>query len=289
MSQPNKVQQPSCNRQTEAQQSLDRPSGAREIILFGVRFFDGTYREIRERLDRGGLMVVPSGPGLAAIRRDKEYHHALRQSDFAIFDSGLLCLALRFIKGVNVRKVSGLLFMRRFLEEVHQQPPGSIFLVDPDPETSSHNRLLFEEWGHTIPPSHQYVAPVYQPGEIQDPGLAEILRELKPKYVIINLGGGVQEILGARLYEDLDYRASIICTGAAISFLTGDQANIPHIVDRLYLGWLARCLSDPKRFVPRYWRALTLVSHVLTAEVTVVEPTPGMDIATQPLLVKTTK
>ena len=58
--------------------------------------------------------------------------------------------------------------------------------------------------------------------------------------MIINLGGGVQEKLGLYLKRNLNHETKIICTGAAIAFLTGLQANIPNIVDKIYMGWLWR-------------------------------------------------
>jgi UDP-N-acetyl-D-mannosaminuronic acid transferase (WecB/TagA/CpsF family) len=51
---------------------------------------------------------------------------------------------------------------------------------------------------------------------------------------------------------------AIHCIGAAIAFLSGDQVHIPAWADRFYLGWLFRCLSSPKRYVPRYLDAFGL-------------------------------
>jgi UDP-N-acetyl-D-mannosaminuronic acid transferase (WecB/TagA/CpsF family) len=51
--------------------------------------------------------------------------------------------------------------------------------------------------------------------------------------------------------------------GAAIAFLSGDQVNIPVWADRLYMGWLLRTLSDPKRYLPRYWDARLLLPLML--------------------------
>jgi len=51
--------------------------------------------------------------------------------------------------------------------------------------------------------------------------------------------------------------------GAAIAFLSGDQAHIPFWADRLALGWLVRCLRDPRVFVPRYLRAFKLAYLVV--------------------------
>jgi hypothetical protein len=111
---------------------------------------------------------------------------------------------------------------------------------------------------------------------------------------MINLGGGVQERLGLYLRDELAkigkaqsgksealsangqdsdtfalgslpsaapaYRPALICTGAAIAFLSNRQVNIPPWADRLFLGWLMRSLSEPTKFVPRYWHSLRLAA-----------------------------
>ena len=67
------------------------------------------------------------------------------------------------------------------------------------------------------------------------------------------------EKLGSWIKDNISYNAVIVCTGAAISFFTGDQAKIGKLVDKFYLGWLARCLNNPKIFVPRYLYAFKFV------------------------------
>ena len=61
------------------------------------------------------------------------------------------------------------------------------------------------------------------------------------------------------LREALDYNPTIICSGAALAFLSGQQASIPMWADSFFLGWLFRCFTAPRRFVPRYWKAWKLV------------------------------
>ncbi|HAF58450.1 MAG TPA: hypothetical protein DCL00_02575, partial [Opitutae bacterium] len=80
-----------------------------------------------------------------------------------------------------------------------------------------------------------------------------------PGSVFIQLGGGVQERLGIYLKENLSYKPSIYCTGAALAFLSGQQVKIPRWADRLYLGWLFRCFFKPSVFIPRYTKALRLL------------------------------
>jgi UDP-N-acetyl-D-mannosaminuronic acid transferase (WecB/TagA/CpsF family) len=60
-----------------------------------------------------------------------------------------------------------------------------------------------------------------------------------------------------------DFSPCIHCIGAAIGFLTGNQVRIPTWADRYFLGWLFRCVSEPGKFVPRYWKACQLVPMMI--------------------------
>jgi UDP-N-acetyl-D-mannosaminuronic acid transferase (WecB/TagA/CpsF family) len=86
---------------------------------------------------------------------------------------------------------------------------------------------------------------------------------MKPKTIFIQLGGGVQERLGLFLKKHLNYNPTILCTGAALAFLSGEQVYIPKWADELYLGWLLRCFFNPKLYLPRYLKAFRLIFLLL--------------------------
>ena len=100
---------------------------------------------------------------------------------------------------------------------------------------------------------------MYPRGSLRDPELLAWVEQRRPQHIIVALGGGTQERLGFYLRNELRYRPGIHCVGAAIGFLSGEQVSIPSWADYLFLGWLFRCLAEPKKFVPRYWRAKKLV------------------------------
>ena len=106
------------------------------------------------------------------------------------------------------------------------------------------------------------MAPKYIDSKIVDDTLVDLVNARKPRHVIIGLGGGVQEKLGLYLRRHCAMRPTIHCTGAALAFLSGDQIRIPEWADRWILGWLFRCASNPRRFIPRYAKALRL-PHML--------------------------
>ena len=75
---------------------------------------------------------------------------------------------------------------------------------------------------------------------------------------MINIAGGIQEKLGYYLKKNFSNSTSLICTGAAIAFLTGKQAKIPSFIDNMYLGWFARIVQNPKLYTIRYIKAFRL-------------------------------
>ena len=89
--------------------------------------------------------------------------------------------------------------------------------------------------------------------------MLKIIKRTKPRFVLINIAGGTQEILGLYLKKNLNYKPTILCTGAAITFFTGDQAPISSFLDNIYLGWFTRILYNPKLFLFWYVKTFKLI------------------------------
>ena len=227
----------------------------KKIKIFDIIFIDANYNYLKKLLDKGGLLVAPSGPGLASIKNDIKYYHSLKNANIVLFDSSYLCLLLKIIKNINVKKFSGLLFLTKFLSSL-KNTKEKIFLVDPSESESNANKKYFKKL--KINKIYQYISPIYKKDKIFDIKLLNRIKKIRPKYIVINLGGNVQEVLGYYLKKNLSYKPSIICTGAAIAFLTKKQAQIPDFLDKLHLGWMVRCIFNPLKFIPRYLTAFKL-------------------------------
>jgi len=225
------------------------------VKLFGINFIDEKFKTIKLLINKGGLLVLPSGPGLSNLKSNIKYHQALKHADIALFDSGYLCLLLR-LKGIKVKKFSGFKFFKLFIASLAKEPNKKIFLVNSSHTQSKiNNKFLKSKNFFKI---YDYVAPWYTKKNIQDRKLLNIIKKIKPKYIIINLGGGTQEILGSYLKSNLKYKPSIICSGAAISYFTKEQAPLSSFLDKIYLGWMVRIVFNPFIFFPRYISAFKL-------------------------------
>ena len=224
------------------------------IKVFGINFIDSNFKVIKHFLDKGGLLMLPSGPGLSDINKNKLYRKSLKNADIVLFDSGFLCLLLRIFNNIKVKKFSGFIFLKKFFKSVDKGK--TIYLIDPNIHESKANKKYLNSI--KILRTHYYVAPIYNKN-IKDRVLVNKINKIKPKYIIINIAGGVQEILGSYLLKKLSFKPSIICSGAAISYFTKKQAPINAFFDKFYLGWFVRCLFDPIRFVPRYFKSFKLL------------------------------
>jgi UDP-N-acetyl-D-mannosaminuronic acid transferase (WecB/TagA/CpsF family) len=230
--------------------------------ILGVDFFCGSARDAIARMSYGGLLVVPAAPALKDLSTDQDYRESLLGADLAITDSAFMVLIWNQLQNDNVRRVSGLEYLRQLLTVEEFREPGNVLWIMASPKSAQLNLDWLAGQGIETPAENVYMAPMYG-RHIDDLELVKLLNRLRPKHVVVTVGGGTQERLGLYLKRSLAYRPSIHCIGAAIAFLSGDQVHIPVWADKFYLGWLYRCFSEPKRYVPRYWAARKLLGLML--------------------------
>jgi N-acetylglucosaminyldiphosphoundecaprenol N-acetyl-beta-D-mannosaminyltransferase len=237
----------------------------KNVPFLGIDLAALTIHEaVDHAVTQGGLICAPSGPGLCDLASDDFYVEALNNADLNLPDSGLAILLLRLLKIGRLPRTSGLGFLTALLHRPELQQVGASLWVMPTQSAADRNMNYLRGVGVQVEQQSCYVAPMYpKNGPVCDESLRRILSEQKPPFVFICTGSGSQEKLGFWLKQSLGYRPAICCIGAAIAFLSGEQAKVSPLADKLCLGWFVRCLHDPKRFIPRYLRAFKLVGLVL--------------------------
>jgi N-acetylglucosaminyldiphosphoundecaprenol N-acetyl-beta-D-mannosaminyltransferase len=240
---------------------------SKTIQFCGVSFWNADVEALTERVfATGGDVLVPAAPAFATILADTEYHTALREGSYVIFDSGLVAFLCLLRDRRRMSRISGLRLIEHLFLGGGRQAIERAHLLWIVPEEAEARRI--ENWiaGIALPQSRQsfYVAPRYrQPADFSDQALAARIAETRPDAIIVCIGGGTQEKLAWHLKKAVQPCPPILCTGAAVSFLTGSQARIPTWVDRACLGWLWRIVDEPKRFGPRYAATLWNLPRML--------------------------
>jgi exopolysaccharide biosynthesis WecB/TagA/CpsF family protein len=226
--------------------------------ILGIKFFNGDVDEAVGLMERhGGYLVAPSGTCFARLREDEPYRRAMLSADVVIADSGLMVLTWRLLRHEKIQRISGLQYLKQLLANLEREGNARVFWVLPG--TRPRQKLLdfFRRKAFLVKIEDCYVAPRYGL-EIEDRHLLALVEERQPAHIVIAIGSGPQEKLGHYLRENLSYPPPIHCTGAALSFITGDQIAIPDWADRFFLGWFLRLMTQPRRFIPRLIRGFEL-------------------------------
>lgn len=227
--------------------------------ILGINFFLGTATQAVERMRAGGLLVIPAAPALKDLETKASYREALLNADMALADSAYMVMVWNRLQHDSIRRLSGLEYLLELLKQPEVRQPGNTLWIMAGPASAERNLAWLAKQAIEVPEDCVYLAPMYAQEEIVDEALLAQIERIRPQHVILTLGGGTQERVGLYLKRNLSYLPAIHCIGAAIAFLSGDQVRIPMWADRRYLGWLYRCVSEPGRYVPRYWKARTLL------------------------------
>ena len=236
-----------------------------KVIFRGIKFDNIKVKNFNKYITKRGLFVFPAGPALASINKSKNYYESIKKADLVFFDSGFFVLLLKFLKNISVNKFSGYKFLNLFFDYLKKNKHKSVFCIDPNLKFSISNRNFLKKLG--VKKIHNYLAPEYQTKKLSDKKLLNQVNKIKPDYILTNIGGGRQEILGLYLKRSLKIKTTILCTGAAISFFTKDQAPINKLVDQFYLGWFLRLIFNPLVFSKRYLYSLKLIPMVIFSNI----------------------
>ena len=239
-----------------------------KIIFKKITFNNLDYKKFSKIISKKGFFVFPAGPALATIQNSNIYYKAIQKADLVFFDSGFFVLLLKIFKNIDVDKFSGFKFLNLFFSYLKKNKKTSVLCIDPNSKFSKSNKSYLKKLG--IKKTYNFLAPKYNPNNLSDKKLLKLINKIKPNFILTNIGGGTQEVLGMYLKKNLKFRTTILCTGGAISFFTGDQAPINTFVDKFYLGWLVRLIFNPITFLKRYIIGLKLIPMVIFSKIKII-------------------
>ena len=229
------------------------------IVFKSIKFFNYPFKYIISYLSySGGYLVAPAASSLSEIDTKKIYYRSLKNSNVAIFDSGFFCLLLRIFKRKKIKKFSGYLFLKLLLDN-YKFKNKKFFLINPNLYEQKKNINLLRM--KKIYNQKSYCSPLYTLSNYKDLKLLKEIKLFKPDVIVINLGGGIQEPMGEFIKNNFKRKTIIICTGAAIGFLTKVQAPITSYYDKYYLGWLIRLIHKPADYFPRIMQSFNLLKY----------------------------
>ena len=229
--------------------------------ILGITFYIGELPGLLELCAAGNFVVVPAAPALVNLTTDVHYRQALEKSDLAITDSGYMVIVWKFMTGQSLPRISGLKLLRGLLAGEELKRPGSSFWIMPSRVEGEVNLRWLRENGYGVTREQCYVAPMYPKGGIIDPDLLRQIEAQRPRYVMVNIGGGTQEPLGLLFAAESFIPAfHYLCRSGNRCLSRGCRRRFRSGRIQLMLGWFLRCLHAPGKFVPRIWKGLRLLT-----------------------------
>ena len=131
------------------------------VTILGVRFFAGTVEEAVERMERGGLLVVPAAPALKDIDCNTQYREALLSADLCIPDSAFMVMIWNRISKQKIHRLSGLKYLRQLLLRDDAHRPGNVLWIMAGPSSAQRNLGWLKTQGIEVPRECVYLAPMY--------------------------------------------------------------------------------------------------------------------------------
>jgi N-acetylglucosaminyldiphosphoundecaprenol N-acetyl-beta-D-mannosaminyltransferase len=184
--------------------------------------------------------------------RDVHLHRIIAGCSLVLPDGMPLVWISRLLGNPLKERVSGV-DMVPMLAELSARKGYGIYLLGGRPGVGERaTKLLQEQYpgvnivGHHAPPLADL--------ERMDHGdTLERIRQAKPDILMVAFGNPKQEKWIRMHAKRLGVPVSI-GIGGSMDMLIGDVHRAPVWMQRSGLEWLGRCLQEPKRLFPRYWR-----------------------------------
>lgn len=211
------------------------------VKLLGLNVDSFTFEEAIEYAKTISGQVVTINPEMInnAVQ-NPEFAKIINNAELVIPDGIGVQIGLKIL-GYNVRRIAGIEFSRRMVEECAKSEQ-SVALVGAKPEIvqKAKENLEHEIQGLYVTYAHD--------GYFRDDD--EILNELKirqPRLVLCALGSPKQEEFILKAKELLP-DALFVGVGGSFDVWSGVVERAPEIYQKLGLEWLYRTVKEPKRF-----------------------------------------
>lgn len=211
------------------------------VKLLGLNVDSFTFEEAIEYAKTISGQVVTINPEMInnAVQ-NPEFAEIINDAELVIPDGIGVQIGLKIL-GYNVRRIAGIEFSRRMVEECAKSEQ-SVALVGAKPEIvqKAKENLEHEIQGLYVTYAHD--------GYFKDDD--EILNELKirqPRLVLCALGSPKQEEFILKAKELLP-DALFVGVGGSFDVWSGVVERAPEIYQKLGLEWLYRTVKEPKRF-----------------------------------------
>ena len=229
------------------------------VSIDGVRLENVDYAETLEWISgriarRAGcsLIATVNLDFLTLARRDQGFRGILERSALNVAD-GMPLLWLSRMKGVVLKaRVTGSDLTPMVAERAAKEG-WSLFLLGGAEGVAEQAAGILSGRYPGLKISGTYSPPYAPIDDMDHDGIVRKINESEADILLVAFGAPKQEKWVDLNCDRLNV-AVAMGIGGTLDFIAGTQTRAPVLFQRSGLEWVWRTMTDPKRFIPRYWK-----------------------------------
>jgi N-acetylglucosaminyldiphosphoundecaprenol N-acetyl-beta-D-mannosaminyltransferase len=218
---------------------------------------DETIAEIKKELLKSStphILVTPNAGHLKSITTNKEIAEIYLNADLSLIDGWPIAVATKNASGIKAKRVTGSDLLPTLFSELTKEIRIGIIGGDNELKIRQVLESEFPNINIQIIDTSQWSTSVYDIRRLR-----ELVQHNALSIVLLCLGHPKQELLAKEL-KNYDWAGArpdwIMCVGATIDFLTGEQKRAPKAFQVIGLEWIFRLSTNPRKFFSRYFSAV---------------------------------
>jgi N-acetylglucosaminyldiphosphoundecaprenol N-acetyl-beta-D-mannosaminyltransferase len=200
------------------------------------------------------IVFTPNAGHLAQIINSKEIKEIYEAADFNLIDGWPIAIAAQIKTKKQIRRVTGSDLIPKLFTILDSKIRVGIIGGNNEIELRKTIENLFPKLNLQLVNCDTWSDSAYDVKKLR-----ELIQHNALAIVILALGHPKQEKIAYEL-KKFDWVGAkpdwILCVGASIDFITGTQKRAPKIFQKIGLEWLYRLLTNPKKFLFRYLKAV---------------------------------
>jgi N-acetylglucosaminyldiphosphoundecaprenol N-acetyl-beta-D-mannosaminyltransferase len=200
------------------------------------------------------IIVTPNAGHLTNIFNNPELSKIYSTAELSLIDGWPIALAAKNASKLKITRVTGSDLLPELFSQLTKDVRVGIIGGYDESLIRQSLESRFPNLNIQIIDTSQWTNSVYDIRRLR-----ELVQYNALSIVLLCLGHPKQEMLAKEL-RNYDWAGSrpdwIMCVGATIDFLTGEQKRAPKVFQKIGLEWFFRLVTNPKKFTRRYLSAV---------------------------------
>ena len=200
------------------------------------------------------ILVTPNAGHLTNIFDNPELSEIYSIAELSLIDGWPIAVAAKNASMLKITRVTGSDLLPELFSQLTKDVRVGIIGGSNESLIRQSLESKFPDLNIQIIDTSQWTNSVYDIRRLR-----ELVQYNALSIVLLCLGHPKQELLAKEL-KNYDWAGSrpdwIMCVGATIDFLTGEQKRAPRFFQKIGLEWFFRLITNPKKFTQRYLNAV---------------------------------